>query len=260
MSVIEKIVEAKRIEVQKCKELVPTEKIKKLTIERCAILKSENKFKEIFKKEKFCIIGEIKKASPSEGVINKDVNPKDIAKKYESLGFFAVSVLTEKNFFCGYEQDLMDVKSSVTIPVLRKDFLIDIWQLYQTKLIGADAALLITKILNEDKLKSFIKILEIFDIIPLVEVENESEIEKALRCGAKLIGINNRNLDDLSIDIKKAERLLRYIPSDIAVISESGIKTKEDFEYIKSIGVDGCLIGTSFMRTLNPLEIVGDKV
>jgi len=178
---------------------------------------------------------------------------------YENLNFFAISVLTESTFFCGHERDLMDVKKIVNIPILRKDFLIDVWQLYQTKLIGADAALLITKALNDDELRNFIKILEILEIVPLVEVENEKEIERALNCGAKLIGINNRNLDDLSVDIRKTERLLKYLPKDVAVISESGIKTRKDFEYIKSIGVDGCLIGTSFMKSQNPLEIVGES-
>lgn len=169
-------------------------------------------------------------------------------------------MLTEKNFFKGSEQDLMDVRSVTSLPVLRKDFIIDIWQLYQTKMIGADAALLITKALGNKQLSIFIKVLEILDIVPLVEVENEYEIEKALNCGAKLIGINNRNLNDLTIDIRKTERLLKYIPKDVVVISESGIKSREDFEYIRSLGVDGCLIGTSFMKTQNPVEIIGERI
>ncbi|WAM32476.1 indole-3-glycerol phosphate synthase TrpC [Caldicellulosiruptor naganoensis] len=260
MSVLEKILDVKKKEVEKCKQLVPVTKMKKLAIEKCTSTSCENKFKEIFKKENFCIIGEIKRASPSEGIISENVDVKEIAKLYESLGFFAISVLTEKNFFKGTEQDLMDVKSATSLPVLRKDFIIDIWQLYQTKIIGADAALLITKALSEKQLSIFIKVLEILDIVPLVEVENEYEIEKALNCGAKLIGINNRNLDDLTIDLKKTERLLKYIPKDVAVISESGIKSREDFEYIRSLGVDGCLIGTSFMKTQNPVEIIGERI
>uniref|UniRef100_A0A7C5V5Y8 indole-3-glycerol-phosphate synthase n=1 Tax=Caldicellulosiruptor owensensis TaxID=55205 RepID=A0A7C5V5Y8_9FIRM len=260
MSVLERILSYKKEEVEKCKNLIPVEKMKKLAVVKTKNQCSENKFKRIFKKEKFCIIGEIKRASPSEGVISEDANAKAIAKMYEDLGFFAISVLTERFFFKGSEQDLIEVKKAVSLPVLRKDFIIDIWQLYQTKMIGADAVLLITKALSEKQLTVFIKILEILDIVPLVEVENEYEIEKALKCGAKLIGINNRNLDDLSVDITKTERLLKYIPKEVAVISESGIKTKEDFEYILLLGVDGCLIGTSFMKSQNPLEIIGDRI
>ncbi|WAM34687.1 indole-3-glycerol phosphate synthase TrpC [Caldicellulosiruptor morganii] len=260
MSVLEKILEAKKREVERCKQLVSVAKMKKIAIEKCTSASYTNKFKTIFEKESFCIIGEIKRASPSEGIISANVDVKDVAKRYESLGFFAISVLTEKNFFNGSEKDLMDVKSVVSIPVLRKDFIIDIWQLYQTKMIGADAALLITKALPAKQLSVFIKVLEILDIVPLVEVENEYEIEKALSSGAKLIGINNRNLDNLTVDIKKTERLLKYIPKDVAVISESGIKSKEDFEYIRALGVDGCLIGTSFMKTQNPLEIIGERI
>lgn len=260
MSVLERILSYKKEEVERCKNLIPVEKMKKLAVEKIKGGYLENKFKRIFKKDKFCIIGEIKRASPSEGVISEDANAKAIAKMYEDLGFFGISVLTERFFFKGSEQDLMEVKKVVSLPVLRKDFIIDIWQLYQTKMIGADAALLITKALSEKQLTVFIKILEILDIVPLVEVENEYEIEKALKCGAKLIGINNRNLDDLSIDITKTERLLKYIPKEVAVISESGIKTREDFDYILSLGVDGCLIGTSFMKSQNPLEIIGDRI
>lgn len=259
MSVLERILDVKKKEVERCKQLVSIEKVKRLAVEKCSLVSYENKFKEIFKRENFYIIGEIKKASPSEGIISEYVDVKEMARLYENLGFFAISVLTEKNFFKGSEQDLMDVKSTTSRPVLRKDFIIDIWQLYQTKIIGADAVLLITKALSAKQLSIFIKVLEILDIVPLVEVENEYEIEKALNSGARLIGINNRNLDDLTIDLKKTEKLLKYIPKDITVISESGIKSREDFEYIRSLGVDGCLIGTSFMKTQNPLEIIGDR-
>ncbi|AEH50575.1 indole-3-glycerol phosphate synthase TrpC [Pseudothermotoga thermarum] len=258
MSVLAKILKHKRQEVEKFKQLLPIIEIEKIAFEKASNDFGQNKFKEIYKREKFYVIGEIKRSSPSEGVINDKVDVKNLAKTYETLGFFAVSVLTDHKFFNGSEEDLIQIKQTVSIPVLRKEFIIDLWQVYQTKLLNADAALLITKALSDDELSRYIRTFEFLNIVPLVEVENESEIEKALKAGAKVIGINNRNLNDLTVDVRKTERLLKYIPKEIVVISESGIKTKQDFRYIRSLGVDGCLIGTAFMRSCNPLDIVGE--
>ncbi len=258
MGVLEKILSHKRQEVEQCKRHLPTEQIEKLAFEKVNSNPERNKFKEIFNREKFYVIGEIKKASPSEGIINSNVDVKDVAKTYEAVGLFAVSVLTDRRFFKGSEEDLNQIKQTIRIPVLRKDFIIDVWQIYQTKILNADAVLLITKALSDHELLRYISILESLNIVPVVEVENLSEVERALKVGAKLIGINNRNLNDLTVDIRKTERLLKYIPEEIVVISESGIKTRQDFRYIKSLGVDGCLIGTAFMKLGNPLDIVGE--
>lgn len=194
------------------------------------------------------IIGEIKRASPSKGIIRRNFNPQHIARIYEKSGICAISVLTEEEYFKGSLEMLTLISNMVTVPVLRKDFIIDRYQIYQSRACKADAILLISSILKEEELKDFIDIANNIGIIPLIEVHTEEDLQKAINCGAEVIGINNRNLKTFEVDLSVTERLIRFIPDGKIVISESGIKSREDISRLRSLGVDGFLIGEAFMR------------
>lgn len=231
------------------KKLETISKINFLTIDKYIELIEElpapKSFYDAIKKEGLSIIGEIKKASPSRGVIKEEFNPLNIAMEYEN-SVDAISVLTEEDFFMGSLEYLRLVNSSVSIPILRKDFIIDERQIYESRLNGASAILLIAAILDVNTLKKFISTAKSIDLDPLVEAHTEEEVIKALEAGAYIIGINNRNLNDFSEDLNTTMRLRKLIPKDILVISESGISTKENIKFLKAI--DGILVGESFMR------------
>lgn len=205
-------------------------------------------YNEIKKNEKISIIGEIKQASPSKGVIRCNFDPVSIAKEYCSTDIQAISVLTEEDYFLGSEDHLVKVRQSCSKPILRKDFIIDIWQIYQSRCFGADAILLIASILSDEQLKKFQIISQVLGIQCLVEVHDIDDMKRALDSGAKIIGINNRDLKSFQVDLKTTEKLINHIPNNRAVISESGINTYEDVNYLKELGVDAVLIGESIMR------------
>jgi indole-3-glycerol phosphate synthase len=194
------------------------------------------------------IIAEIKKASPSRGVIKPDLDPAFTAVQYEKGGADAISVLTEKKFFLGDDSFLKIVRDITSCPVLRKDFIIHEYQIYQAKALGADALLLIVAVLGE-KTGYFYKKAQSLGLDCLVEVHDEKELDAALDAGARIIGINNRNLKDFSVDLKTCERLIGRIPEGIIKIAESGIKTANDVRYLKSVGVDGILVGEALMKS-----------
>ncbi|HHW02345.1 MAG TPA: indole-3-glycerol phosphate synthase TrpC [Thermoanaerobacterales bacterium] len=194
------------------------------------------------------IIAEIKKASPSRGVIKPDLDPAFTAACYERGGADAISVLTEKKFFLGDDSFLKIVRDITSRPVLRKDFIIHEYQIYQAKALGADALLLIVAVLGE-KTGYFYKKARSLGLDCLVEVHDEKELDAALDSGARIIGINNRNLKDFSVDLKTCERLIGRIPEGIIKIAESGIKTANDVRYLKSVGVDGILVGEALMKS-----------
>lgn len=202
------------------------------------------------------IIAEIKKASPSAGIIREDFDPVRLAGEYVRAGVQAISVLTEKDFFLGDDSYLIKVRQTAPIPLLRKDFIIDLWQVYQSRCLGADAILLITALLDKELLKKMLIVAGIIGLQCLVEVHDEREAEKALKAGAKIIGINNRNLKNFETDIKTTERVIGMIPSDRIVVSESGIRTADDIRYLKEVGADAVLIGETFMRAASPAEKV----
>lgn len=197
---------------------------------------------------KLSIIAEIKKASPSAGIIREYFDPAVIAAEYAASGVQAISVLTEKDFFMGDDGDLVKVRQTVPVPVLRKDFIIDLRQVYQSRYLGADAILLIVSILDDETLKKMMIVADILGMHCLVEVHDEAGLERALNAGAKIIGINNRNLNTFEVDFTTTERLINRIPIDKIVVSESGIKTADDMRYLKSIGADAVLVGESLMR------------
>ena len=204
-------------------------------------------FEDSLKSKDFAFICEIKKASPSKGVIVEEFPYTDIAQDYENAGASAISVLTEPNFFKGNDMFLKDVANIVNIPVLRKDFIIDEYQIYQAKLIGADAILLICAILDETTLNKFLNLAKSLKLSCLVETHNEQEIEKALNSGANIIGINNRDLKTFTVDINTSLKLRKLIPDNKILISESGIKTAQDIKMLKDAGFNGALIGESMM-------------
>ena len=221
-------------------------------------------FENSLKNKDFAFICEIKKASPSKGVIVEDFPYTDIAQEYEKAGASAISVLTEPHFFKGNDKYLKDVADIVNIPVLRKDFIIDEYQIYQAKLIGADAVLLICAVLDESTLKNFINIATSLKLSCLVETHNEEEIKKALSCNAKIIGINNRDLKTFNVDINTSLKLRKLLPNDKILISESGIKIAQDIKMLKDAGFNGALIGESMMLSKNKeqflLSLKGEKV
>ena len=203
------------------------------------------------KKGKPAIIAEIKKASPSKGILREEFNPVEIAKEYYKSGVQAVSVITEKDFFLGCDEDFIRVRQAIPLPLLRKDFIVDCRQIYQSRLLGADAVLLIVSMLDDDDLKKMQAIANILGMACLIEVHDEVEVERAINAGAQIIGINNRDLKNFKVDLKTTERLIKIIPNDRFVISESGICNANDIKYLTDIGVDAVLVGETFMKAEN---------
>lgn len=201
-------------------------------------------------------ICEVKKASPSKGVIAQDFPYMDIAREYVQGGASAISVLTEPEFFQGSDRYLNEISRAVDIPVLRKDFILDEYQIYESKLIGADAVLLICALLDTDRLKKYIKICDELDMSALVEAHTAKEIEIAMEAEARIIGVNNRNLQTFEVDIENSIRLRQMVPRDIIYVAESGIRSREDILALQSAGVDAVLIGEAFMRSENKKELM----
>ena len=193
-------------------------------------------------------ICECKKASPSKGLIEPDFPYLQIAKEYELAGADGISVLTEPKWFLGSDEYLKEIASTVSIPCLRKDFTVDEYQIYQAKLLGASAVLLICSILSGKQIGAYLEICETLGLSALVEAHDEEEAKTAVRAGARIIGVNNRNLKDFTVDTDNSRRLRELIPSDILFVSESGVKTAEDIADIRSMGADAVLIGETLMR------------
>jgi len=208
------------------------------------------RFYDLFKNNDFIYICECKHKSPSKGIIKENYNYLDIAKEYERCGASAISCLTEPKYFLGSDKHLLDIKKNVSIPVLRKDFIFSEYQIYESKLLGADIILLICAILDFDTLKRYIELAHKLGLSCLVETHSEEEIEKAIKANAKVIGVNNRNLYDFSVDNSLSSKL-RNKYKDIILISESGIKDKSDIEKIKRAGLNGVLVGEALMKSSN---------
>lgn len=193
-------------------------------------------------------ICECKKASPSKGLIEPDFRYLEIAREYEAAGADCISVLTEPKWFLGSDEYLKEIAKTVSIPCIRKDFTVDEYQIYQAKTLGAAAVLLICSILSEVQLGEYIKICDSLGISALVEIHNEKEAGMAVRAGARIIGVNNRNLKDFTVDTANSRKLRDLIPDDIIFVSESGVKSTDDIRAICEIGVDAVLIGETLMR------------
>lgn len=251
--ILDKIVNKKKIQLKKDMSEISIEGWKQ-KVSRSGMHKTIDFYNALKKDNEISIIAEVKKASPSKGVIKEDFNALKIAKEYNESNVQAVSVLTEKNFFLGEDDYLVKIRQYIALPVLRKDFIIDLWQVYQSRCLGADAILLIVSILTDEQLRKFQIVAEILGMQCLVEVHDKEELERALESGAKIIGINNRNLKTFEVDLKTTEKLMNYIPHDRVVVSESGIKSLDDMKYLKDLGVNAVLIGETFMRAASISE------
>jgi len=243
--ILDEIVEHKKKEVEELKKKVPLADIKKnLGVGPCS-----RSFKEaVSKPGRVNIIAEIKKQSPSKGIIRGDFDPVGIAEIYEAGNADAVSVLTDSRYFGGSAKWLSEISKSVGIPVLRKEFIIDEYQVYEAKRLGADAVLLIAAILEQETIARFIDIASELGMDCLTEAHTEGELEKAVSAGADIIGINNRNLKDFSVDTQTTIKLKRKIPAGKVVVSESGISSAGDMKLMKEHGINAVLIGESLLK------------
>ena len=228
--------------------------LEQIILEVKKLPKANFEFESALRKTDLAFICECKKASPSKGIISADFPYLQIASEFESAGADCISVLTEPSQFLGSDKYLYEIANSVSIPCLRKDFIVDEYMVYEARLLGASAVLLICSILNSNQLKRFIKICNDLGLSALVEVHDEVEVIKALNSGAKIIGVNNRNLKDFSIDMENSIKLRRLIPKDILYVSESGIKNSDDIKKLREIGIDAVLIGESLMKAINKKE------
>jgi indole-3-glycerol phosphate synthase len=201
------------------------------------------------------IIAEIKRASPSKGELRGDAEPVELARSYERGGAAAISVLTEEEFFRGSLQDLCDVREATTLPVLRKDFIVDEWQVYESAGAGADALLLIVAALDDATLAHLLRLTEDeLGMDALVEVHTGEELSRAQTCGARIVGVNNRNLRTFVVSLETSFELARLAASDLLLVSESGLKTHDDLERLAAVGFKGFLIGETLMRSDEPEE------
>ncbi len=208
------------------------------------------------KKEGLSFICEVKKASPSKGVLAEEFPYVSIAKEYEKAGASAISVLTEPDWFMGKDHHLMEIREQVTIPILRKDFTIDAYQIYEAKAIGADGVLLICSLLGKEQMKEYMDIAKELGLSVLVETHTEEEVYQAIDCNASVIGVNNRNLKTFEVDLQNSINLRNRIPKSITFISESGIRTADDIKLLMKYGVDGVLIGETLMKSENKFELL----
>lgn len=211
-------------------------------------------FEQALRAEGIQFICEVKKASPSKGVIAEEFPYLDVAKDYERAGAAAISVLTEPHYFKGSNAYLKEIAEAVKIPVLRKDFTVDPYMIYQAKVLGAGAVLLICAILSDEELSEYHKIADSLGLSALVEAHDEAEVSRALACGARIIGVNNRDLRDFKVDITNSVRLRKLVPEEIVFVSESGMKTPEDIAVLRGNGTDAVLIGEVLMRSADKKE------
>lgn len=206
------------------------------------------------KKNGLAILAEMKKASPSEGVIRPHFSPPDIAREYVQAGASAISVLTDETFFQGSIQHIRQIRGEVPVPILRKDFIIDPYQIHEARAFGADAVLLIAAILTRDELAGFLQQVHDLGMQALVEVHNEAELEQAKAAGAQIIGINNRDLRTFRVDLAVTEKLAPLAGNEVVLVAESGIHSADDLRRMHDTGVHAVLIGTHFMRAEHPGE------
>ena len=235
---------------QRAAELINKYGLNALRCEAEALPKANRGFAGALKQKGISFICEVKKASPSKGLIAKEFNPVQQAKEYEAAGA-AISCLTEPNYFLGSNEYLTQITKNVSLPVLRKDFTVSQAPIYEAKIIGADAVLLITALLDAGELKEYLAIAKSLGLGALTEVHDEAELAAALNAGAEIIGVNNRNLRDFTVDLSTSIRLKKLVPPGITFVAESGIKTSSDVEELEAAGADAVLIGETLMRSGN---------
>ncbi len=232
--------------VSKDKENISSEDMKAKAL---SLPKGNFEFEKALRGQKVAIISEVKKASPSKGIISKDFPYLQTALEYEKVGATCISVLTEPKWFLGSDEIFKEIRQNVKIPLLRKDFTIDEYQIYQAKVMGANCVLLIVALLSQAEIEKYIEICNTLGINALVETHDEKEIETAIKAGAKIIGVNNRNLKDFSVNLNNASELKKHIPQDVIYIAESGILNTYDGINLVKNGANALLIGEALMKT-----------
>ncbi len=248
MTILDKLAQRAFERVKAAKEAVSADEI----ISRSKALPVGNfAFENALKKQGISFICECKKASPSKGVIAESFPYLEIAKEYEAAGADCISVLTEPKWFLGNNEYLCEIAGTVSLPCIRKDFTVDEYMIYEAKLLGAQAVLLICSILTPEKIREYIKICDTLGISALIEAHDEKEVKSAVNSGARIIGVNNRNLKDFSVNTDNSRRLRELVPDNVVFVSESGVQTAEDVKKLREIGADAVLIGETLMRAEN---------
>ena len=244
-TILDRLAEHARERVVTAKKNISETEIRRLAE---ALPSGTGSFADALSKPGLSFICECKKASPSKGLIAEHFPYLEIAKEYEKAGADAISVLTEPKWFLGSDEYLREIAGTVSVPCLRKDFTVDPYMIYEAKVLGASAVLLIVSITEPEALKEYLSICESLGLSAPTEIHDEAEAEIALRSGAKIIGVNNRNLKDFTVDPENSKRLRRMIPKDVLFVSESGVKTAADTQALKELGADAVLVGETLMR------------
>jgi len=258
MDILEEIAQKTRERLVLCKEKKMLKQVKEEALSMDC--NTGFPFEEALKKKGVSFICEVKKASPSKGVIAKEFPYVEIAKTYEEAGASAISVLTEPYYFQGADKYLTEIHDAVSLPILRKDFTVDEYMIYEAKIIGASAVLLICSLLDGTVLKEYIEIADKLGLTALVEAHNEEEVRQAVGAGARVIGVNNRDLRTFTVDIKNSIRLRKLVPEEILFVSESGIRTAEDIKELAENHVNAALIGETMMRSGNVKETLAEMI
>lgn len=245
MTILDQLADHARERVSAAKEKIAPEELKRRAL---ALPKGDFAFERALGSPDIAFICECKKASPSKGLIAPEFPYLDIARAYEAAGADCISVLTEPKWFLGDDRYLQEIAGAVQIPCLRKDFTVDAYMIYEARLLGASAVLLICSILEGGQIKEYIEICDSLGLSALVETHDEGEVETALEAGARVIGVNNRNLKDFSVDTDNSRRLRERIPGDVLFVSESGVRCREDVDRLRAIGADAVLVGETLMR------------
>lgn len=246
MTILDQLADYARQRVAAAKAVAPTAEVRRQALE---LPRGEFPFERALSGENLAFICECKKASPSKGLIAPDFPYLDIARNYEAAGAEAISVLTEPKWFLGRDEYLREIAGAVSIPCLRKDFTVDEYMLYQARLLGASAVLLICAILDAAELKDYIQICDALGLSALVEAHDEAEVKMALNAQARIIGVNNRNLKDFTVDTENSRRLRAMIPADVLFVSESGVKDADDVAAARAMGASAVLVGEALMRS-----------
>jgi indole-3-glycerol phosphate synthase len=257
--ILDTLAAASKKRAEASKNIISLEEIKR---QAEAVFNTSQEAMSLFPLEKTLLspgisfICEIKRASPSKGMIAPDFPYLEIAKDYERAGADAISVLTEPEYFLGSNQYLTEIRETTSLPLLRKDFTVDPYQIYEAKTIGASAILLICALLSTEELREYMKISDSLGLSSLVEAHNEAEVHSALSAGARIIGVNNRNLKTFQVDFENSLRLRDMVPNEVLFVAESGISTASDVRTLAQAGVHGVLVGESLMRAPNKQELI----
>lgn len=245
MTILDQLAEHAMARTRRAMEQLPAGEIRRRAL---SLPRGDFAFERALQKPGLSFICECKRASPSKGLIAPDFPYLDIARAYAEAGADCISVLTEPKWFLGEDRYLREIAAAVPVPCLRKDFTVDDYMIYQAKLLGAAAVLLICSLLREEQLREYLSVCDALGLSALVEAHDDREVEMALRAGARVIGVNNRNLKDFSVDTETSRRLREKIPPDVLFVSESGVQGPEDVAALRKIGADAVLIGEALMR------------